>query len=258
MSQFDKNPFGEGDQPQQPGGQGPGNIEQIRHRQISARVPEHVARGVFSTGAIVMTGGTEFVLDFVVRMARPHQVAARVVMPHGVMPRFIEALRQNIDKYRERFGEPPRLPDMPQPQPGEHRPSIQEVYDELKMPDEALSGAYANGVMISHTPSEFGFDFVTNFFPQSSVSCRVYLSAAQAPKLLESIQNSYEQFKKRVIEQQQQLRQQQMGGSSQTNTFGPMAQPGGPLPGAADPNKPGQNPGPGKGPNDPNNPPQPT
>jgi hypothetical protein len=44
------------------------------------------------------------------------------------------------------------------------------------LPDEELSGSYANGVMIGHTPSEFKFDFLTNLFPTSAVSARVFLS----------------------------------------------------------------------------------
>lgn len=180
---------------------------QVQHKQISARVPESVARGVFSTGAIVLVGANEFIMDFVIRMAQPHQVAARVVVPHAVMPQLIAALRANLDRYRQRFGDPP---EMPRGEPGARRPSIEEVYDELKFPDENLSGAYANAVMISHSPAEFVFDFITNFFPKSSVSARVYVSAAQVPRLLEALGHTFAEFQKRVAaQQQQQLRQQQ-------------------------------------------------
>jgi len=178
---------------------------QVRHKQLSARVPESVARGVFSTGAIVLVGGNEFIIDFVIRMAQPHQVAARVVVPHAVMPQLIGALRTNLDRFRDRFGDPP---EMPKGEPGARRPTIEEVYDELKLPDETLSGAYANAVMISHSPAEFCFDFITNFFPKSSVSCRVYVSASQVPRLLDAFSHTYEEFRKRVIAQQQEQQRQ--------------------------------------------------
>ena len=42
---------------------------------IRARVPDRVAGGCFSTGVIVMTAPTEFVLDFV-QNGRPHQIVA--------------------------------------------------------------------------------------------------------------------------------------------------------------------------------------
>ena len=109
--------------------------EQVRTQHVTARVPEHVSRGVFSTGVILMTGGSEFVIDFIQNVGPPASVAARVVVPHAVMPQFIDALKKNLDIYSNRFGTPPELP---KPQPGAKRPSVQEIYDELKIPDEVL------------------------------------------------------------------------------------------------------------------------
>jgi len=172
-------------------------VQQVRHQQVSARVPESVGRGVFSTGAIVLVGQNEFVVDFVLRMTRPHQLAARVVMPHAVMPQFIHALKDNLDKYSERFGKPAELP---RAQP-DQQPGIQEIYDDMKLPEKTLCGAYANGVMVGHSPSEFSFDFIASFFPQSLVSCRVFLSAPQIPRLLESLDRTYDNFRQRVEQQ---------------------------------------------------------
>jgi hypothetical protein len=169
--------------------------EQIRHRSVGARVPESVARGVFATGVIILSGQSEFVLDFVLRMGRPHQVAARVVMPHGVLPRFIDALADNLAKYEEKYGPPPA---MPKPDPSARRPSIQEIYDDLKMADDVLSGTYANGVLIGHSPAEFSFDFITSFFPNSAVSKRVFVSAPQVPTMLDSLRNTWRQFQQRI------------------------------------------------------------
>ncbi len=192
--------------PQPPENQPPdpnNHTEQVRMQHVTARVPDRVSRGVFSTGVIVMTGSTEFILDFLQALGKPRQVAARVVMPHAALPQFIEALRKNLEMYTQRFGaihqplNPPQDPNHP-------RPTVQEIYDDLKLTDDILSGAYANGVMISHAMSEFGFDFLTNFFPHSAVSCRVFLSAPQVPRLLDSLQNTFSQFQQRVKEQQRQ------------------------------------------------------
>ena len=177
---------------------------QIRHKQISALVPESVGGGVFSTGAIVLVGANEFIMDFVVRMAQPHSVAARVVLPHAVMAQLITALRNNLERYKERFGEPMA---MPKADPDARRPSIEEVYDDLKLHDEELRGTYANAVMISHSPAEFCFDFITNFFPRSSVARRVYISASQTPRLLDAITHTFQEFQKRLAAQQQLRRQ---------------------------------------------------
>lgn len=230
---------------------------------VRARVPEHVARGEISTGVIVVTGGTEYVLDFVRNLPRPNAIVARVVLPHMVMPQFIEALSTNIELYRQRYGDLPGAPqpiamptveshiihagtnipiqpptkpvgepgepvagqtqEVPSPSSGLHdgtpsegaplspaqapgsptpaatkRQNPQDIYDELKIRDEILSGAYANAVMIGHGPYEFSFDFITNFYPQSAVSCRVYLAAGHIWRLLDSLKQSWEQLRPRL------------------------------------------------------------
>jgi hypothetical protein len=162
---------------------------------LRARVPDDVADGCFSTGAIVMTGPSEFIVDFLQTIGRPHRVAKRVVIPHQVMPQFIEALNTNLHLYKSRFGEPP-APPVQNPPPA-HRPTPQEIYDDLKLPDDVLSGVYANGVMIGHGASEFGLDFLTSFFPQSAVSARVFLAAGQVPRLLDSLRSAVRQLEQR-------------------------------------------------------------
>lgn len=242
-------------------GDSPENMPALR-----ARVPEHVARGEISTGVIVVTGATEFLLDFVRNLPRPNAVVSRVVLPHTVMPQFIEALSKNIELYRQRYGELPGMPAVQSPSapqlgsapgvpselqnqvlhagsnvpegvqgegnrdgnrdgnlggagnsgtgssssgasaasganaaslpPKKHNP--QDIYDELKLRDEILSGAYANAVMIGHGPYEFSFDFITNFYPQSAVSARVYLACGHIPRMLDSLKQSWEQLRPRL------------------------------------------------------------
>ncbi|MBW3542277.1 MAG: DUF3467 domain-containing protein [Planctomycetes bacterium] len=180
-------------------GSGP-TSQEIRHSQVSARVPERVARGVFSTGAVVLQGAHEFILDFLLRMTQPQQVASRVVLPPAVMARFIAALRENLGNYTKNFGPPPQPPQQPRPQqtPAAQQASVQDLYDQLKISDEVMCGAYANAVMIGHTPSEFSFDFITTFFPRSAVASRVYMSAMNVPRFLESLTHSFEQFQRKA------------------------------------------------------------
>lgn len=226
------------DSPQGPGspssGDPPPQSQEIRHSQISALVPKNVARGVFSTGAVVLQGAHEFIIDFLLRMTMPHQVAARVVMTPAVLARFIAALRENVGNYQRTF-HPEQVPGVTQidtahvapqsgpvaPQGGENKPaaappaapasqesmtlsqnSVQDLYDQLKMADEMLCGAYANAVMIGHTASEFSFDFITTFFPRSAVSSRVYMSAGNVPRFLSSITHAFEQYQRKFGQQQ--------------------------------------------------------
>jgi len=170
---------------QSPGDAGPYS-QQLQHTPVSARLPEHVAQGVFSTGVIVVEGAEEFVLDFVQGLSRPPRVTARIVLTPNVMGHFVAALRDNLQKFEQAFG-----PPKPLPQPNvERRPTVQEIYQDLRLPDEMLSGVYANTVMIGHSPSEFFFDFITRFFPTASVSSRVYMSASQVPKMLSALASS--------------------------------------------------------------------
>jgi hypothetical protein len=187
---------------------------QVRHSHLSARVPENVGHGVFSNGVMILTGPFEIVLDFVLRFGEPNRIVARVVLPHVVAQQLVAVLQENLAGFEERFGPVPRIPRlrMPIEEPpivgggpeatGEHPanpghpenipgpsqpPHIEDIYDELRLPDRMLSGSYANAVMVRHTGTEFCFDFITNIFPRSSVSSRVYLAAPHVPLFLQSL-----------------------------------------------------------------------
>jgi len=167
---------------------------------VSARVPEKVSRGVFSTGVLVLQGATEFVLDCLLRMNQPHQVAARIVLPINLVPQFIEALKNNLETYRQNFGTPP--PALPRPQ--SPPPSIEDIYQDLKIPDEVLSGVYANSVMITHTIAEFCLEFISNFYPKAILVSRVYLSAPHVPVLLQTLTQSWQKYQAKLQQPPQQ------------------------------------------------------
>lgn len=172
------------------GGGGDDFSQDVRISQSSARVPDRVGRGVYSTGVVVLSGQHEFMLDFLLRLSSPQHVACRVIIPPTMMPLLIRALQDNIANFTSRFGPPPALPPVPPNQP---RPPIEEVYEQLKVTDEVLMGAYANAMMVAHGPAEFCFDFICNGFPRSVVTARVYVAAHHAPRILESLQRSYDQ-----------------------------------------------------------------
>ena len=192
MSSENNNPGNNPNQPK-PNSEGTFSME-YRHSPVSARVPEKVARGVLSTGVLVLDGPNEFVLDFMQGLARPFQVGARVVVSPAVMEQLVAAVRDNLNKYEQRFGPPPQLPKPPT----DRRPTLQEIYDEFKLPEDMLSGVYSNAVMVGHSPSEFFFDFITNFFPTSAVACRVYMSAAQLPRMLDAVTMAFGRYQQRL------------------------------------------------------------
>ena len=176
--------------------EGQPHSQEVRHSHVGALVPAHVARGTFSTGAVVLQGQHEFIVDFLLRMQQPQQVASRIVMPPAVVAQFIQALQENIRKHEDRFGAL-NLPAQPVPAPDAQKQTAQDLYDQLKLPEESMSGVYANAVMIGHTASEFSLDFITTFFPKSAVSSRVFIAAPNAKRLLDSLKHSFQQFQNR-------------------------------------------------------------
>lgn len=170
----------------------PGDLDhqQVQVPNTTARVPEAVGRGVFSTGAIVMVGQYNVVIDFVQQFGSPAQLVSRVVMPHQVLAQFVAALDQNLNMFVNKFGTPP---PMPRPENPERR-SVKEIYDNIKLPEEKLSGSFAEAVMIRHSPAEFCLDFITRFFPHAAVSSRVFLSAAQVPPFLHALKANLEKL----------------------------------------------------------------
>ena len=175
--------------------------QEVQHQQLSARVPDHVAQGVFSTGAVVLNGPHEFILDFLLRMTRPHRVAARIVLPPPVVPRMIAAVRENLGNYETRFGPVPAAPQPLDQITPPAQPTPQELYDDLRLEETTVSGTYANAVMVGHTGTEFSLDFITTFFPRSSVAARVYLAAPNVPRFLDSLTHSWEQYQKKLDDQ---------------------------------------------------------
>ncbi len=166
---------------------------------FSARVPEKVARGVFANGVLVLQGQNEFLLDFVLRMNQPHQVAARVILPINLVPQLIDALKANLETYRQTFGSAP--PSLPIPPPPAVPPTIDEVYQDLKVGEDVMAGVYANSVMIVHSAAEFGLEFIAGFYPKAVITARVFLSAPQVPVLLTALTQSWQNLQLKLQQQ---------------------------------------------------------
>jgi hypothetical protein len=191
-------PSNSGEQGGKPSGDPHTFSREVHFSNVGARVPEHVGRGVFSNGILILQGQTEFILDFLLRMAQPHQVVTRVVVPISMVPRLIHALRENLENYRKTFGPPPALP---MPPPPAKPPSIEEIYDTLRIPEEVVSGVYANAALVSHSAAEFCLDFITNFYPKAAVSTRVFLSTPQVPVMLNSLVQSWQNYEAKMQQQ---------------------------------------------------------
>ena len=165
--------------------------QNVQFSQVSARVPEKVAHGVHASAVLVLNGPNEFIVDFLQQMVHPPKVASRVVMNPQTLASFIRTLEENMGMFENKFGPPTPLPGLP---PGAKPTPIDEVYNQLKLPDEMLGGTYSNAVMITHSPSDFVFDFLATFYPRSVVGSRVFMSAQQVPSFLNTMKRAFQQF----------------------------------------------------------------
>jgi len=85
-------------------GSPPPPSDSVQVQPVAARVSESASRGVFSTGVVLLTGGNEFIVDFVQNLGSPTSVVSRVIIPHGAMARIIDAIERNVEGYEDRFG----------------------------------------------------------------------------------------------------------------------------------------------------------
>lgn len=167
--------------------------QKFQHSPVAARVPEKIAAGAFSTGALVQTLANEFLIDFVQNLSRPPSVVARIIVSPSTLAQMSKAVQNNLDMFSQKFGPPTPLPKPQNPR----RPTIQEIYDELKLPEELMGGVYANTLMVGHSPAEFVLDFITNFYPKAAVTSRIFIAAPQIPRLLETWNTAMKNFQSR-------------------------------------------------------------
>src|SRR3954466_4798178 len=85
-------------------------VQSYSHQPVAARVPEKVARGVYSTGQLILDSPKEFIIDFIQSLTRPHQVVGRVVVTPATMEEFAQAFSTNLENYTATYGPPPALP----------------------------------------------------------------------------------------------------------------------------------------------------
>lgn len=179
--------------------------QKIAHQPVSARVPEKIARGVLSTGQLVLDSPKEFCVDFLFGLARPYQVVARVILAPQSMQELANALEQNLEMYKQNFGALPVLPTPVNPPPPQ-RPTIEEIYANFKVPEELAAGTYSNSCMISHSAGEYCLDFITGFYPTSVVTSRVLMSAGVAPRFLNTLKGAIAAWQARKGQPPQQSR----------------------------------------------------
>ena len=96
--------------------QNPPVVAQDQQNQINIELSEEIAEGVYSNLAMIAHSNSEFVLDFIRLMpgVPKAKVKARVVITPEHAKRFLAALKDNIKKYEESFGDIKQGQEIPQ------------------------------------------------------------------------------------------------------------------------------------------------
>jgi hypothetical protein len=95
-------------------------VEEVENQdnQINIELSEEIAEGIYSNMALIAHSNSEFVVDFIRMMpgVPKAKVKSRIVCTPEHAKRLLHALKDNLDKYEEKFGpvtvsnEPPKFP----------------------------------------------------------------------------------------------------------------------------------------------------
>lgn len=88
---------------------------QEQNNQINIELSEDMAEGIYSNLAMIAHSNTEFVIDFIRIMpgVPKAKVKSRIVMTPEHAVRFLQALKDNLDRYQETFGDIKDMSDLP-------------------------------------------------------------------------------------------------------------------------------------------------
>jgi len=188
-------------------------------RKLSVKVPDPLLAGVHANHTIVRHTREEFLIDFVNRFPPGAVVTARLIVSPGHLKRMIGALAENLSRYerahpapasaRRVTGETGTVPPSggegsaevsagsgaagEGPSGGEAAPA-QAARLPTKVPDIVLAGAYANQMVVSHSPDEFLLDFMNIFPPEGVVTARVFLSPGQLRRTLSALRRNLARY----------------------------------------------------------------
>jgi hypothetical protein len=88
---------------------------QDQNNQLNIELSEEMAEGVYSNLAMIAHSNSEFVIDFIRLMpgVPKAKVKSRIVMTPEHAVRFLHALKENIERFEDTFGEIKEMTDMP-------------------------------------------------------------------------------------------------------------------------------------------------
>ena len=88
---------------------------QEQGNQINIELSEDMAEGIYSNLAMIAHSNSEFVIDFIRMMpgVPKAKVKSRIIMTPEHAVRFLQALKDNVERYQDSFGDIKDMSDMP-------------------------------------------------------------------------------------------------------------------------------------------------
>ncbi len=89
--------------------------DQNQENQINIELSEEIAEGTYANLAMIAHSNSEFVIDFIRLMpgVPKARVKSRIVMTPEHTVRFLQALKENVERYQDAFGDIRDMSDMP-------------------------------------------------------------------------------------------------------------------------------------------------
>ncbi len=90
-------------------------MENQEQNQINIELSEEMAEGIYSNLAMIAHSNSEFVIDFIRMMpgVPKAKVKSRIIMTPEHAVRFLQALKDNVERYQDSFGDIKDMSDMP-------------------------------------------------------------------------------------------------------------------------------------------------
>jgi hypothetical protein len=174
-------------------------IERIHHNPPTALIPEKVGIGLFSTEVVVFHSESEVAIDFIQGIAKPYRVVRRVIMANSITKTFFEVLKNElnspkksnnssyVENLKNKNYEESLNKNQQKDEDLEKREKVDDIYRELKIENDELSGFYANKVLINYGTDSICLDFISNIYPKSIVTSRIFVTNGTIIELLSAL-----------------------------------------------------------------------
>lgn len=76
-----------------------------KSKQIQIKANEELSQGRYSNSMFIAHGPEEFIIDWLLNSPTGAHLVSRIIVTPGHVKRIINALRDNLEKYEEKYGE---------------------------------------------------------------------------------------------------------------------------------------------------------